>query len=76
MKRKIRFGLLLSLDEKRALVKLAGYEGGLSKGAWIRNLIRREARERGLWPPSITSDVSQTQGEKQNQGVDDDQIPC
>jgi hypothetical protein len=49
MKHSVRFGLLLSPAEERALKRLAAYEGGLSKAAMIRNLIRREARERGLW---------------------------
>jgi hypothetical protein len=52
MERTIRFGLLLNTAEKRALARLAEIEGGLSQGAMLRNLIRKKAHERGLWPSS------------------------
>ena len=51
MERPIRFGLLLSTSEEQALARLASFEGGMSKAAMVRNLIRREARDRGLWAP-------------------------
>lgn len=50
MTREIRFGLLLLPDEKRALTRLAEAEGGLSKAATLRRLIRKAAHEKGLWP--------------------------
>jgi len=52
MERTIRFGLLLNTAEKQALTRLAETEGGLSQGAMLRNLIRTEARKRGLLPPA------------------------
>ena len=55
MRRSIRFGLLLSKAEERALAQLAESEGGLSKGAMVRSLIRQAARERGLWSPPRTA---------------------
>ena len=61
MKRSIRFGLLLSLAEKQALAQLAEAEGGVSQGAMVRNLIRREARQRGLWPSTDNDSATQTQ---------------
>ncbi len=51
MERTERFGLVLSLAEKRTLEQLAEAEGGLSQAATLRYLLRRAARERGLWPP-------------------------
>ena len=56
MKRSIRFGLLLNSVEKQALAQLAEAEGGLSQGAMVRNLIRTEARRRGLWLPPDGND--------------------
>ena len=58
MGRAIRFGLLLSRDEKQTLIRLAESEGGLSRGAMVRNLIRTEARRRGLWPPDDSTQTS------------------
>ena len=51
MNKSQRFGLVLSPAEKRALARLAEDDGGLSKAATVRRLIRREARQRGLWSP-------------------------
>jgi hypothetical protein len=48
MKRSIRFGLLLNAAEKQMLARLAEAEGGLSQGAMLRNLIRKEVSVRGL----------------------------
>ena len=61
MERAIRFGLLLSRDEKQTLIRLAESEGGLSRGAMVRHLILAEARRRGLWPPgdSIQTDAEE-----------------
>ncbi len=53
MGRSIRFGMLLNLDERQMLVKLAEFEGGLSLGAMIRHLIRDQAREHDLWQPAL-----------------------
>ena len=61
MKRSIRFGLLLSLAEKQALARLAEAEGGVSQGAMVRNLIRREAQQRGLWPFADATGATQAQ---------------
>lgn len=63
MKRSIRFGLLLSSAEEQALAKLADSAGGLSKAAMIRNLIRREARERGILPPATSESYRMRQQE-------------
>ena len=51
MDRTERFGLVLSPVEKSVLARLAESEGGLSQAAMLRHLLRREARECGLWPP-------------------------
>jgi hypothetical protein len=59
MNREIRFGLLLHPTEKRALNQLAEVEGGLSRAATLRRLIRKAAHEKGLWPP--TNQRSETQ---------------
>jgi len=48
--RKERFGLVLSEGEKTAIQRLAEIEGGLSRAALVRRLIRQAAKERGLWP--------------------------
>ena len=45
-----QFALLLAPCEKQALEKLAEHDGGLSKAAMVRRLIRHAARDRGLWP--------------------------
>ena len=44
-----RFGLVLSAKERTALVRLAEQEER-TLSATIRALIRRAARERGMWP--------------------------
>jgi hypothetical protein len=49
MKRR-RFPVMLDPDERCALRALAQRDG-LSGSAFVRNLIRQEARRRGLWPP-------------------------
>ncbi len=61
MERSIRFGLLLSHAEKQALAQLAETEGGVSQGAMVRNLTRREARRRGLWPSTDNNSATQAQ---------------
>lgn len=48
--RRERFGLVLLDSEKRALERLAEAEGGLSQAALLRRLVRKAAKERGLWP--------------------------
>jgi len=48
MNRKVRFGFVLTEDEKHTLIKLAEAEGGLSEAATLRRLIRRAAKEQGL----------------------------
>lgn len=45
-----RVGLVLTPAEKAALLRLAEADGGLSQAATVRRLIRKAARERGLWP--------------------------
>jgi hypothetical protein len=47
--RTVRFGLILSEAEREALARLTEAEGELSQATVVRRLIRREARERGLW---------------------------
>ena len=49
-----RLGLLLTPEEKSAAEQLAEAEGGLSLAAIVRRLIRKAAREHGLWPPPVT----------------------
>ena len=48
MNRRMRFGFVLTEEEKRALSSLAEAEGGLSEAAMLRRLIRRAAQEQGL----------------------------
>ena len=48
MNRRMRFGFVLTEEEKRALCSLAEVEGGLSEAAMLRRLIRRAAQEKGL----------------------------
>ncbi len=48
MNRRVRFGFVLTEEEKRALTRLAEAEGGLSEAATLRRLIRRAAKEQGL----------------------------
>lgn len=50
MKKSLRFGLVLTQAERRALARLAEVEGGLSHAATLRRLIRQAARQHGLWP--------------------------
>lgn len=49
MQRNVRFGLILSSLERQAVERLAEMEGGLSKAAIVRRLIREAAKQRGLW---------------------------
>lgn len=59
MKRQ-RFPVMLSTRERRALLNLAD-EDGLSSSAVVRRLIRREARQCGLWPLAETGGASGTE---------------
>jgi hypothetical protein len=59
MDRTERFGLILSPAEKHTLARLAEVEGGLSQAAILRHLLRRAAREHGLWPPDVQYDGAQ-----------------
>jgi len=52
MRRK-RFPVMLSENERQALQNLARTEG-LSGSAVVRRMIRREARDQGLWPAATT----------------------
>ena len=70
MERSIRFCLLLDPYERLALTRLAEIAGGMSQGAMVRNLIRREARERGLWPPAGPAGLAQRR-EPQQEKPDD-----
>ena len=45
-----RFMVSMTPAERLALGRLAEVEGGLSKAALVRRLIRSAARARGLWP--------------------------
>ena len=49
MGRTERFGFCLTSTEKSAIGKLAEIEGGLSKAALMRCLIRYAAIQRGVW---------------------------
>ncbi len=53
MKKYIRFSLMLDQHEKDALDKLAEFEGGLSKAALIRRLIRQTAADNRVWNSSL-----------------------
>ena len=53
MSRDLRFGLVLSEEEKNALVQLAELAGGFSQAAFLRSLIRDAARKEGIWPRPI-----------------------
>jgi len=59
-----RFAFNLSLQENEALKDLAEIEGGLSRSALVRRLIRAEAKKRGLWPqdtnPMTTRAIEET----------------
>jgi len=50
--RTVRFGLLLTEAERKALARLTEAEGELSKAVVVRRLIRQEAKRRGLWSPA------------------------
>lgn len=58
MKRR-RFPVMLSTEERQALLMLAG-EDGLSGAAVVRRLVRCAARQRGLWPSTEARDAAQT----------------
>lgn len=69
MKRQHRFGLVLTSYEKRILDILAEGEGGLSKAALIRHLIRELANRQGI----STKDkaLARDNTENKNGGQDD-----
>ena len=48
MFKRVRFGFVLTEEEKCALTGLAEAEGGLSEAATLRRLIRRAAKEQGM----------------------------
>ena len=56
MQRTVRLGILLSPNEKTSLALLAEHEGGLSKAALIRRLLRKEARMKGYWPVASSTE--------------------
>ena len=58
MKKTKRFGVLLTKEESIALTQLAELEGGLSKAALIRRLIRNAAVHQSIWPYQPSRDVS------------------
>lgn len=60
MKRK-RFPVMLSESERQALQKLAETEG-LSGSAVVRRMIRREARDQGLWPTPTSGQPKRQHG--------------
>jgi len=59
VKRDQRFPMVMSKAERRVLETLARDEA-LSAASVVRRLIIREAKERGLWPP--TNQQPQDQG--------------
>ncbi|MBI5034075.1 MAG: hypothetical protein HZB51_26435 [Chloroflexi bacterium] len=64
MNRKVRFGFVLTKDEKNALVRLAELEGGLSEAAMLRRLIRRAAKEQGLGTQVTTEEAGRSRGQE------------
>lgn len=54
MQKSERLGLVLTPAEKTVVQRLAEAEGGLSQAALVRRLIRKEAREKGMWPAKDT----------------------
>jgi electron transfer flavoprotein alpha/beta subunit len=60
MRRNQRLPVVMSVRERQALARLADFEG-LSAAAVVRQLIRRAARECGLWPPKDRCDTNQIQ---------------
>jgi hypothetical protein len=56
MARTVQFSLVLSEREREALDRLAKAEGGLSRAATIRRLIRMVARAGDLWPQDDPGD--------------------
>jgi len=60
--RKNRFGVLLNWRELQALERLAESEGGASKGATVRKLIREKAQELGFW---VAFELPTTQTQKE-----------
>lgn len=57
MSKRTRFCMVLSLEEKAALVALAEVDGGQSQAGWLRRLIRLQARQQGLWPVLTDKEV-------------------
>lgn len=67
MAKNFRFGFVLSMDEKKAIEKLAVLEGGLTKAALIRRLIRQAAHQKGIQTSTSCSDNSgSNKPQKQN----------
>jgi len=48
MRERVRFGVILTQQEWEALGRLATEDGLLSKAAWLRRTIRREANRQGI----------------------------
>lgn len=72
MRKGIRFGFVLTADEKSALTKLAELEGGLSEAATVRRLIRRAAREAGVWKlKKQTAQLPDSHTVQTSKGVDE-----
>lgn len=53
MLRTERLAVVLTPAEKKAVVRMAEAEGGLSQAALLRRLIHHAARGRGIWPPEM-----------------------
>lgn len=62
MYRTLRFGFVLSPEEKAALERVADVTGGLSLAALLGRLTRQEARSHGLWPCTIQDHDQAEQG--------------
>ena len=60
MRRK-RFPVMLSESERQALQNLARTEG-LSGSAVVRRMIRRAARDQGLWPAPASGQPKRRRG--------------
>ncbi|MFZ5915527.1 MAG: hypothetical protein ACOYZ7_01160 [Chloroflexota bacterium] len=50
--REIVIGVRMSEYERAMLAALVKYEGRGGQGETLRELVRRAAADRGLWPPS------------------------
>ena len=60
MQKTKRFSLVITTSENEAISFLADLEGGLSKAALIRRLIRKAAKENNVWGKVYKQDIFST----------------